>query len=620
MTDLHEGCLDRTASDKEAGAVVYLMEELGDARMRCDQLIRGLNEGLKLIENSSHKDHFFEVAGHLIQSVPVLAFKLQKALDAVALAAGRIDYEELKRSLRPEKVQELEKVLEDVRIRQVQRMSPLQQLTPKHAADALRKVAWMARGDSGLPQYEVSRLVLALEDGLGVDGPEDISEGLEKLAEALEEAEGPNRVLVASTLRRMLGDALVEDFHKTEKRMQTRNAYAFAGKLSDEVLQMSEEKDVRKKFKAENPDITDADMKKIVEMWKEHKDSLKAAAWKAPVVAGVPSNPDMARLWRHLNDISSDASGLVRHATGDVAQGLKEIAAQAQKAMDLVTKHDKSMKSASDEDKQSRFEEGKPADPTKNMSPEDKKKWEKANEENKDKFKSASWKAPIARRPDRMNLQVGDKVFYNGHPATVVKTGLPSAMGGRGSIEVEIDGSPGRIKTDPGLDHNLTMFKGEKVPSLSDLLWKRDASDEDKQSRFEEGKPADPTKNMSPEDKKKWEESNEENKDKFKKDAWKADDVRTRIASAADFSRVVSAWLLNNEGDQLHKNVASLLKNAFKRAGLNVPEGRLQEEAHDLIYNFDGKTDKAAKDAWDSAMKGAERTYGGKSASDPWKA
>jgi hypothetical protein len=39
---------------------------------------------------------------------------------------------------------------------------------------------------------------------------------------------------------------------------------------------------------------------------------------------------------------------------------------------------------------QARFEEGKPADPTENMSEEDAKEWEDMNEEHGDKFKKAS--------------------------------------------------------------------------------------------------------------------------------------------------------------------------------------------------------------------------------------
>jgi hypothetical protein len=88
---------------KEAGATVYLMEELGDARMRADQLTRYIDQAVKLIERSSHRDHFFEVAGHLIKSVPDTLFRLQKALQATALAANRLDTEEIKQDLRPEK-------------------------------------------------------------------------------------------------------------------------------------------------------------------------------------------------------------------------------------------------------------------------------------------------------------------------------------------------------------------------------------------------------------------------------------------------------------------------------------------------------------------------------------
>jgi hypothetical protein len=47
-------------------------------------------------------------------------------------------------------------------------------------------------------------------------------------------------------------------------------------------------------------------------------------------------------------------------------------------------------KVSSEDDKQSRFEEGKPADPTKNMSPEDAKEWKAMNDKHKDNFKSAA--------------------------------------------------------------------------------------------------------------------------------------------------------------------------------------------------------------------------------------
>lgn len=500
MTELHDGCLDRSASDKEAGAIVYLMEELGDARMRCDQLIRGLSDGLKLIDKSSRKDHFYEIAGHLIQNVPLVAFKLQKALDAVALAAGRIDHEELKRSLRPEKVLELERVLEDVRIPQVQRRSdPFQLLTPRYAAEGLRRIAWMTRGASGLPQYETARLIHALEEGQGGDDPNNISEGLDKLADVVEEADGPDRALIASTLRRMLGDSLVRDFNDTEQRtanMATPTTKT-ALKLSEDDLQLADANEVAKKFKAENPDMTDADLEKVKEQWTKHKDSLKAAAWKTPTAASGAIN--VGRLERMVDTTEKQLKEM-KHSLG------------------LYKK-----------------------DPAKNKTQLD-------------------------------NLAAAARSTMS-----AVRLGL------------------------------RTM--GVKL-----------ATDDDKASRFEEGKPADPTKNMTPEDKKKWEQANEDNKDKFKAGSWKSAEAKT-AGGDADFARVMSSWLLNKEGDQLHKNVAGLLKSEFKRAGLTVPDGRLPALAHDLIYNFDGKTSAAAKAAWGSMMKAAKQDFSKKSSDKlSWKA
>jgi hypothetical protein len=106
-----------------AGISVFLLEELGDARMRCVQLKKYIDEATSLIEKSEHRDHFFEVAAHLIHGIPECLLKMDKALDAAALAAARLDYEEIKDNLKPEKVEELERALADVRIRHVKRRS-----------------------------------------------------------------------------------------------------------------------------------------------------------------------------------------------------------------------------------------------------------------------------------------------------------------------------------------------------------------------------------------------------------------------------------------------------------------------------------------------------------------
>jgi hypothetical protein len=46
---------------------------------------------------------------------------------------------------------------------------------------------------------------------------------------------------------------------------------------------------------------------------------------------------------------------------------------------------------------QGKFEEGKPADPTKNMSPEDAAEWKKQTEEHADQFKTATLRKVLIR-------------------------------------------------------------------------------------------------------------------------------------------------------------------------------------------------------------------------------
>jgi hypothetical protein len=99
-----------------ANPTIYVQEELSDARLRCDELKRILVKAVDLINSSDKKDHFYAVAGDLIHAAPTALLKLEKALEATALAVNKIDYEELKQGLRPEKVEELERVLEEVRI------------------------------------------------------------------------------------------------------------------------------------------------------------------------------------------------------------------------------------------------------------------------------------------------------------------------------------------------------------------------------------------------------------------------------------------------------------------------------------------------------------------------
>lgn len=102
---------------REASAVLYLQEELSDARLRHDELRRLIMKGLSFIDASGHRDEIHAVAGDILQAIPTCLLKMGKAMDAAALACNKLDYEELRQELRPEKLEELEAVLDEVRVR-----------------------------------------------------------------------------------------------------------------------------------------------------------------------------------------------------------------------------------------------------------------------------------------------------------------------------------------------------------------------------------------------------------------------------------------------------------------------------------------------------------------------
>lgn len=98
------------------GATVYVQQELSDARLHVEQLKHAAVKALDLINASQRRDHLYAVAGDLIHGIPMILQKLERALGTAAMAVNKIDYEELRQVIRPEKVDELELVLEEVRL------------------------------------------------------------------------------------------------------------------------------------------------------------------------------------------------------------------------------------------------------------------------------------------------------------------------------------------------------------------------------------------------------------------------------------------------------------------------------------------------------------------------
>jgi hypothetical protein len=115
---------------RNASVTIYIQEELGDARLRLDELKGQIVRALELVNASDHKDHLYAVAGDIIHSIPENLIRLERALQATAMAVNKVDYEELRQILRPEKVDDLERVLEEVRIRIPRRTGKLSTTYP----------------------------------------------------------------------------------------------------------------------------------------------------------------------------------------------------------------------------------------------------------------------------------------------------------------------------------------------------------------------------------------------------------------------------------------------------------------------------------------------------------
>jgi hypothetical protein len=225
-------------------------------------------------------------------------------------------------------------------------------------------------------------------------------------------------------------------------------------------------------------------------------------------------------------DAAEDEEKEARFEEGKPADPTKQMSPEdAKKWKSNTDKYEDKFKGASEEEeaKESRFEEGKPADPTKNMSPEDAKKWKDHVDEDGSNIKNAAdpWKVEAALRP--VDKKVVD-AFYEKKQAegkVLITDGKKLETLGLGSaIIAEWRGSKIELGDDTGTryEDSVIRYMKKSIPKNTFGPDPRLASekDEEKQSRFEEGKPADPTKQMSPEDAKKWKSNTDKYEDKFK--------------------------------------------------------------------------------------------------------
>lgn len=323
--------------DKTAGVLIYLIEELGDARLRCEQLKRYVDQAMRLVSQSEQKAHIHEVAGDLVYGIPDTLFRLDKALDATALAASRLDYEELKQELRPEKVNELEQVLKDVRIRHFDRRAP--------EGNTMRKLA---------TGTDVANALRRVASAIEADEQRGVSPSTAKISNTL-----------ISIVAELNGGPTLAD--------QALRARFEQGEPADPTENMSDED--AKKWRVEHlknkdnftKEAASGDPRWIIAKWpgkdKEGKEFKKG---------------DMVLYYPNSKTILS----------GEKAKAEWKKFESAVQDEAVYNGHYASEKKGSDE-KESRFEEGKPADPTENMSKEDASKWKEEHDKNKDNFKAA---------------------------------------------------------------------------------------------------------------------------------------------------------------------------------------------------------------------------------------
>ena len=102
----------RTAS----GALAYVQEELAKARNATERLKIDVAKAMALVQSSGSRDQLFAVAGDIVYGIPKSVMDIERSLQTAAMAVNKLDYEEIRQVIRPDKVDELESILDDVRL------------------------------------------------------------------------------------------------------------------------------------------------------------------------------------------------------------------------------------------------------------------------------------------------------------------------------------------------------------------------------------------------------------------------------------------------------------------------------------------------------------------------
>src|SRR6185369_12033543 len=138
------------------------------------------------------------------------------------------------------------------------------------AALRIREFARIAREEGSLPLYDVAAFVRELDPTRTASPALPVADAFDKLAGVLETpaTQSVTRTQLATLLSRI---AMESEFDAAYTTVVT----ASKPKLTQEMMQLADVGEVKKKFKEQNPDISNAELDEIAEQWTKNKDVVK---------------------------------------------------------------------------------------------------------------------------------------------------------------------------------------------------------------------------------------------------------------------------------------------------------------------------------------------------------
>jgi len=257
------------------------------------------------------------------------------------------------------------------------------------------------------------------------------------------------------------------------------------------------------------------------------------------------------------------------------------------------------------------------------MSPEDKKKWQKQKELHKDEFKTAMGELEYEIQMDSDLAKLSELTKVAARPLNEIAQDIRKDWGSKVNYAAKpyLQAMMGlrNINDNYGYDSgasvvayflsNASSWRGPTAKAIKLELKKmlkgaKRASDDEIEARFEEGKPADPTENMSKEDAKKWRLENLKNRDNFtdKKAGNSNEDIDTAFKQLSEALKKTalptadgkyrtrvepSEFMLEgsteNEWDFKHQATLNLLIVNKENGQIKIPTG----DKEDLGGSFD---------------------------------